>query len=114
MVTTAMDQEEVSYCQDCNGIVKPDVVFFGESLPPRFMEHFFDIAEADLVIIMGTSLKVYPFASLLSAMPADTPVVLINREDNADLQQRKSSFLHLGGSIEDNIEDLATKLGLNL
>lgn len=109
-----MDREEVPYCEDCNGIVKPDIVFFGEPLPPRFGEHFFDIEEADLVIVMGTSLKVYPFASLLTVVPAHAPVVLINREGNSDLQESKYRFLHLGGSIEDNIQDLVTKIGWTL
>jgi hypothetical protein len=46
--------------------VKPDIVFFGESLPARF----FSLAEqdlpvVDLMIVMGTSLVVQPFASLV-------------------------------------------------
>ena len=70
-----------------------DVVFFGESLPPRFMEHFFDIAEADLVIIMGTSLKVYPFTSLLSAMPACRHTSGIDQLDSIKLSRRYISYL---------------------
>ena len=46
--------------------MKPDVVFFGEGLPKEFFEHVIDIKEADLVIVMGTSLKVQPFASSIS------------------------------------------------
>jgi NAD-dependent SIR2 family protein deacetylase len=37
-------------------------VFFHEKLPEQFTQHFKDISCADLVIIMGTSLKVMPFA----------------------------------------------------
>lgn len=44
--------------QTCAGIVKPDIVFFGESLPSDFFDGFSTIAHADLVIVMGTSLKV--------------------------------------------------------
>lgn len=54
-------------CEECNeGVVKPDIVFFGEMLPERF--HFLadrDFAQADLLIIMGSSLVVQPFASLV-------------------------------------------------
>lgn len=54
-------------CEECEeGVVKPDVVFFGEMLPERF--HYFadrDFVHADLLIIMGSSLVVQPFASLI-------------------------------------------------
>lgn len=57
----------VPKCEECNeGVVKPDIVFFGEMLPERF--HFLadrDFTEADLLIIMGSSLVVQPFASLV-------------------------------------------------
>lgn len=48
------------------GLVKPDIVFFGEGLPERF----YDLAErdfpaCDLLVVMGTSLVVHPFASLI-------------------------------------------------
>lgn len=54
-------------CEKClEGVVKPDIVFFGEMLPDRFhslIEH--DFPQADLLIIMGSSLVVQPFASLI-------------------------------------------------
>lgn len=49
-------------------LVKPDIVFFGESLPDRFFQCCqSDLRGADLLIVMGTSLQVQPFASLMSA-----------------------------------------------
>lgn len=48
-------------------MVKPDIVFFGENLPPRFFSCMqSDFSKVDLLIIMGTSLQVQPFASLIS------------------------------------------------
>ena len=42
------------------GLVKPDIVFFGEDLPPRFHSlQLPDFAKCDLLIVMGTSLEVY-------------------------------------------------------
>jgi NAD-dependent deacetylase sirtuin 2 len=65
----------------CDGVVKPDIVFFGEGLPPRFRElNRQDFAECDLLIIIGTSLKVNPFASMTSFVRDDVPRVLINNE----------------------------------
>ncbi len=48
------------------GLVKPDIVFFGESLPARFFQYMAtDFSKADLLIVLGTSLTVQPFASLI-------------------------------------------------
>jgi hypothetical protein len=56
--------------QSCRGLVKPDIVFFGESLPPRFFELApLDFSAADLLIVMGTSLAVQPFAGLIGGWP---------------------------------------------
>lgn len=49
-------------CLQCGGNVKPDIVFFGESLPARFYALLkSDIRKADLMIILGTSLQVSVF-----------------------------------------------------
>jgi len=64
------------------GLVKPDIVFFGENLPARFFEHVkTDFPKCDLLIVMGTSLKVQPFASLVDNVAKETPRLLINREE---------------------------------
>ncbi len=43
---------------DCEGLVKPDIVFFGEALPLEFHKKAPFVEQADLVFVMGTSLKV--------------------------------------------------------
>lgn len=65
------------------GLVKPDIVFFGESLPARFFQYMAtDFSKADLLIVMGTSLTVQPFASLIGShcdlVHADSLQVLLN------------------------------------
>ncbi|EMP27833.1 NAD-dependent deacetylase sirtuin-2 [Chelonia mydas] len=58
-------------CDKCQSLVKPDIVFFGENLPPRFFTLMqSDFQKVDLLIIMGTSLQVQPFASLVSRVAA--------------------------------------------
>ena len=48
----------------CGGLVKPDIVFFNEPLPQKFnWMSTADLASCDLLIVMGTSLAVQPFAS---------------------------------------------------
>jgi NAD-dependent SIR2 family protein deacetylase len=61
--------------------VKPDIVFFGEGLPPKFRACARqDFAQCDLLIVIGTSLKVNPFAALTSYVADDVPRVLVNNE----------------------------------
>eukprot|EP01105_Mastigella_eilhardi_P002660 TRINITY_DN1338_c0_g1_i2.p1 TRINITY_DN1338_c0_g1~~TRINITY_DN1338_c0_g1_i2.p1 ORF type:complete len:330 (+),score=56.52 TRINITY_DN1338_c0_g1_i2:736-1725(+) len=73
--------DEVPVCTSCNGLVKPDIVFFGENLPLRFFEQLEkDFPQCDLLIIMGTSLSVQPFCKLVDMVRNSVPRLLINRE----------------------------------
>lgn len=65
----------------CGGIVKPDVVLYEEALNNRvMMEAIRAIAEADLLIVGGTSLTVYPAAGLINYYRGKR-LVLINRDE---------------------------------
>ncbi|KAM7305220.1 NAD-dependent protein deacetylase sirtuin-1 [Ixodes scapularis] len=67
--------------EDAMAVMKPDIVFFGEGLSPEFHQAMArDKAECDLLIVMGSSLKVRPVALIPSSIPADVPQILINRE----------------------------------
>ena len=74
----------------CGGIVKPDVVLYEESLDSRVIEDSVQaIAQADLLLVLGTSLTVYPAAGLIRYYRGHR-LVLINRDatpydDRADL-----------------------------
>ena len=53
-------------CDQCNGLVKPDVVLYGESLDEEVLSKSIEaIQSADLLIVAGTSLNVYPAAGLI-------------------------------------------------
>lgn len=77
---------EVVRCQakSCKGkkdaLIKPDIVFFGEGLPDKFFERMSDFQQCDLLLVLGTSLSVGPFNSLLHRVPPTCPRVLINLE----------------------------------
>ena len=65
---------------DCGGIVKPDVVLYEESLNSHTIEAAVDaITGADLLIVAGTSLTVYPAAGLINYYRGNR-MVLINRD----------------------------------
>lgn len=51
--------DRIPRCPVCTGVVKPDIVFFGEQLPQRFLLHLADFPMADLLFVIGTSLEVW-------------------------------------------------------
>ena len=70
---------EIPRC-DCGGIVKPDVVLYEESLNSNTIESAVDaISSADLLIVAGTSLTVYPAAGLVNYYRGNR-MVLINKD----------------------------------
>ncbi len=55
-------------CFNCGGLLRPNVVFFGEMLPPRALEEAnFLLQEANLMLVIGTSGVVYPAAGYVPA-----------------------------------------------
>ena len=88
------DCDGVPKC-DCGGTVKPDVVLYEEPLNQRtIFDSIEAIADADLLIVAGTSLTVYPAAGLVDYYRGDR-LVLINRDatpydDRADLVLHES------------------------
>lgn len=80
------------------GIMKPDIVFFGESLPEKFHSTLeLDKTKCDLLIVIGSSLKVRPVALIPSSLAPHIPQILINREK---LNQFSFDVEFLGNSDE--------------
>ncbi|PVH94190.1 NAD-dependent deacetylase sirtuin-2 [Periconia macrospinosa] len=97
LMQKAIKEKSVPTCQktECNGLVKPEIVFFGEQLPNSFFRNRFLPEDADLCIVMGTSLTVQPFASLPQACRDRTPRLLINSEQVGLLGSRADDVLLL-------------------
>jgi NAD-dependent SIR2 family protein deacetylase len=68
VIKPKLDSKHIPQCEVCNDptgkmFLKPDIVFFGEALPDSFRAHIRqDVKEADLLIVMGSSLRVQPVA----------------------------------------------------
>lgn len=63
------------------GFMKPDIVFFSESLPDKFYSTIEqDKSNCDLLIVIASSLKVRPVALIPSSINQSIPQILINRE----------------------------------
>ena len=108
----AVAQKEVPHCNvpECNGLVKPDIVFFGEKLPDAFFQSVRVPAEADLAIIIGTSLKVHPFAMLPQIVGDRVPRLLINKELVGGLGSRADDVCVLE-ECDEGVRKLVEKLG---
>lgn len=120
--------DQIPICTECPGVVKPDIVFFGESLPDRFQRCLQeDFQHCDMLIIMGSSLEVQPFASLIDMVPEWCPRLLINREKagmrspllrlwgvmSGGLQLDDDAVRDVArlGDCDDGCQDLADRLG---
>lgn len=78
----------------CQGVFKPEVTFFGEMLPERdFSEAQRAIGQADLLVVVGSSLVVYPAAALPFGRGPRCRYVIINR-DPTDQDQSADLVIH--------------------
>jgi NAD-dependent deacetylase len=71
-------EEETPHCDSCGGVIKPDIVFFGE--PVKYLDKCIELArESDLFFVVGSSLVVTP-AALIPAECKGT-IVIVNKGD---------------------------------
>lgn len=76
-VKEAIFADTVPTCTRCNGVVKPDIVFFGEDLPQKFyLLPEKDFKECDLLIIMGTSLAGNHIIEIISKLKKSKFILL--------------------------------------
>ena len=104
-INDGINKGEVYYCPDCKGPCKPKIVFYGEKLPKRFYDCLEKIKDVDLIIVMGTSLKVYPFAAIPEYANEKTDIVVFNMEKVGIYQyyNLKSNDIFIEGKIDENI-----------
>jgi len=103
---------EVMFCKDCKGPCKPKIVFFGEPLPVDFFKRSKELDNADLIIIMGTSLAVAPFNMLVHLGKTSTRRVLINREEAGSFDFKAGSRdLFLQGDCDEVVMKIAKECG---
>jgi NAD-dependent deacetylase len=106
------EQSGVPHCDGCNGLLKPDVVLFGELLPPAFSEAEREAARCDLLLVLGSSLEVYPVAGLVPrAKHSGARVAILNR-DPTEFDSIADLVIH--ARLGPTMERLAELLGLEL
>uniref|UniRef100_A0A5S6PM67 NAD-dependent protein deacetylase sir-2.1 n=1 Tax=Brugia malayi TaxID=6279 RepID=A0A5S6PM67_BRUMA len=106
-----IDSGRVAMCRVCShpeGVMKPDIVFFGEDLSDDFHEKMAEDREmVDLVVVIGSSLKVQPVALLPYNINPEVPQILINRES----LPHYATDIELLGNCDDIVAQLALVLG---
>ncbi len=96
-------------CPDCGGVLKPDVVFFGENVPKdRVARCFADVEQAGLLLVLGSSLTVmsgYRFVRRAAAL--DIPVAIVNQgPTRGDVEARLRVDAPLGRTLGELVERL--------
>lgn len=75
-----LESQGIPRCS-CGGVIKPDVVLYGESLNQRDLEKAIGyVEETDLMLVGGTSLVVYPVAGLVEYLRPSAKLVILNRD----------------------------------
>jgi len=89
-------------CTDCGGVLKPDVVFFGENVPPPRVSRCAGLVDAaDAVLVLGSSLAVMSGLRFVRRAATDgKPVLIVNRgETRGDPYARLRVDLPLGSAL---------------
>ncbi len=95
----------------CGGVIKPDITFFGEMLPVDAWEKSAcAMATADLVLVLGTSLQVYPAAALPGYRRSDAILIVVNREPTP-LDER--AYAAIQGDLSDVMHAVSTENGFS-
>ncbi|KAF2472231.1 SIR2-domain-containing protein [Lindgomyces ingoldianus] len=94
------------------GIMKPDITFFGEALPANFFDRLKtqDKDKVDLVIVMGTSMKVAPVSEIPNFLPRDVPQIYISRDPIHHI----NFDINLLGDCDAVVAELARRAGWDL
>lgn len=94
-------------CPACGGLIRPDIVWFGEQLPEQPWQHAVEATlAADVMVVVGTSAIVYPAAGLADlALSRGTAVIEVNPEptplsDSATLSIREPASRALPGLLQ--------------
>ena len=96
---------KVCSSRDVDSLLRPFIVFFGEAVP-NIEDAVVEVSQADILIIIGTSLVVYPAAGLLHYAPQGCPVYLI---DPADMGHR-SGVTHIQKGASEGMKELMEML----
>ncbi len=81
-IVPTVRNNQVPYCRNCGGLIKPDIVFFGECLDNELLDSaFIEMEQAELLLVLGSSLTVPPAANLpIATHYGGGKIVIVNRQ----------------------------------
>lgn len=111
-IVRSTDGVLVPGCEACGGILRPDVVYFGETVPPTVFAAGEDLVrDAHALLLVGTSLAVNTGIRLVHrAERRGIPLAIINRGPTA-VDNRRSVRVRIDGGASETLEALAAALG---
>ena len=108
-VLELLDDADAPACQACGAILKPDVVFFGELLPPEAIERAYELSRRTrLLLVVGSALEVYPIAGLPEETLAAGGALAIVNHGRTPYDGR--AVLRVGGSAGEILPAVAAAL----
>jgi len=108
-VLELLDDADAPACRACGAILKPDVVFFGELLPPEAIERAYELSRRTrLLLVVGSALEVYPIAGLPEETLAAGGALAIVNHGRTPYDGR--AVLRVGGSAGEILPAVAAAL----
>ncbi len=116
MVNQYLKERREPSCEECNGLLKPNAIFFGEPLDSEVLEKADKmIAECDLLVILGSSLVVYPVAFYPhKALSVGAKLAIINIQET-EMDDKSEIVIHekIGETLPKIIEIVERELKEN-
>ena len=108
---TLIDSDEaIPKCPYCRKLIRPDIVLYGESLPNEAVCNSFNaLHEADMLIIGGTSLQVYPAANFIYEFCGEH-IVVINKEELKNVTLNEETDLAYTDSLGNVFREIEERL----
>jgi NAD-dependent deacetylase len=108
-IAAQLETRHAPVCAECGEVLKPDVVFFGELLPVAAIDRAYALAgEAELLLVVGSALEVWPVAELpLVTRRAGGTVAIVNRGPTA---RDGDAELRIDGSAGETLEGVLAAL----
>lgn len=91
------------------GQLRPDVVWFGEAVP-EFSRAIPIVQQAELILVVGTSMKVYPAAGLTSFAEPTAPIFVVNPDALAGVETSSETVHHIAESAAVALPKLVARL----
>ena len=113
-IATIVLNDEVPRCKTCASLIKPDIVFYGETLNGTILGRAYeDFSHTDLCLVLGSSLRVQPAASFPKyATQNGAPLVIVNAQQTTQDGAATLRFLDLEKvfvALESWVDTLETK-----